>query len=115
MGKRLKDARLDLGLSQEELGKLVGVSKVSISGYEKGRKTPNLKTFLKLIEVLNINIDYALGQELIIKEEKEEYILKLSSIDINIINEIKQNKYVYNKFIDNPKRTVQLIEMKLRD
>lgn len=36
VGDRIREAREKLNLSQEELGEKIGVTKVSISGYEKG-------------------------------------------------------------------------------
>ena len=49
IGERLKEARIAKKLSQETLVNLLGVSKVSICGYEKGTRTPNMSNFLKLI------------------------------------------------------------------
>ena len=48
IGKRLKEARIKKGMSQEELGNILGVSKVSICGYEKGTRTPTMENFLDL-------------------------------------------------------------------
>ena len=45
IGKRIKDMRLEKGLSQQELGDLLGVTKVSVCGYENGTRTPSLETF----------------------------------------------------------------------
>ena len=38
LGYRLKELRERKGLSQEKLGKLTGVTKVSVCGYELGKK-----------------------------------------------------------------------------
>lgn len=48
--KRIRKAR---GLTQEELGNIVGVSKSSISQYESGNKTPSFEIALKLAEALD--------------------------------------------------------------
>ena len=40
VGERIKEARLTKNMSQQELGDKMGVTKVSISGYEKGTRTP---------------------------------------------------------------------------
>ena len=37
IGKLIKDARIAKGLTQEELGELVGVQKSAIAKYENGR------------------------------------------------------------------------------
>jgi len=46
IGERIRKARLEKGLSQEELGKIIDVSKVSICGYEKGTRTPTLENLM---------------------------------------------------------------------
>ena len=63
IGKRLKEARLKKSMSQEELGNLLGVSKVSICGYEKGTRTPTMENFLDLIKILELEPDYVLGRD----------------------------------------------------
>ena len=40
IGKRIKDMRLEKGMSQQELGDMIGVTKVSICGYENGNYPP---------------------------------------------------------------------------
>ena len=47
-GNVIKRERCKRGLSQEQLGEMIHVSKVSICGYEKGTKTPTLENLLKL-------------------------------------------------------------------
>ena len=50
---RLKSARIQRGLTQEELGRAIGVSKQAISQYEHGRKKPNSRTLVALARYLN--------------------------------------------------------------
>lgn len=56
MGTRIKEARLAKGLTQEELGNLVGVQKSAIAKYENGRVV-NIKrsTLQKIASALNMN------------------------------------------------------------
>lgn len=55
IGQKIKQARLAKGLTQEELGKLVGVQKSAVAKYENGRIV-NIKrsTLQKISDVLNI-------------------------------------------------------------
>ena len=61
-GERIKKLRKEKGLTQEELGRKVNVTKVSISGYENGNRTPDTETLQKLADVLDTNTDYLLGR-----------------------------------------------------
>ncbi|MEQ5348875.1 helix-turn-helix transcriptional regulator [Proteus genomosp. 6] len=60
--KRLKEARLRAGLSQEKLGILAGIDEASASArmnqYEKGKHTPDFNTVEKLAKILNIPVSY---------------------------------------------------------
>ncbi len=113
IGERLKEARLEKNLSQETLGNLLGVSKVSICGYENGTRTPNMSNFLKLIEILDLDAKYVLGMDVnVVNEENEEYPVKMATNDIKIVEEIKKSRELYNMFCTNPKRTVDRIKSK---
>jgi transcriptional regulator with XRE-family HTH domain len=54
LGERLRAARRNNNLSQEELGKLIGASKQQISKYEKAVDTPSLSRLVQLLATLNI-------------------------------------------------------------
>jgi len=48
-------------MTQDELGELVGVTKQTISGWERGRRLPSADDLVKLCNVLNCSADYLLG------------------------------------------------------
>lgn len=56
MGEKIKQLRIDAEMTQEELGKILGVQKSAIRKYEKGEVT-NIKrsTIKKLAETFNIS------------------------------------------------------------
>ncbi len=115
IGKRIKDMRLEKGMSQQELGDLIGVTKVSICGYENGTRTPSLDTFCILADIFETTTDYLLGREVpVVTEDGSEYIGVVSRDDINIINEIKHYPTLYGKLIKDVKRYVSLIVKKMR-
>ena len=94
---------------------MLGVSKVSVCGYETGTRIPTLENFLQLIEILDLTPDYILGREIdVIAEDSEPYTVKLSKQDIEIINEFKKYNELYNMLIKDSKRTVELISRKLK-
>ena len=62
-GLRLRKLREEKGLSQEELGKRIGVSKGSIYRYENNVQVPSLDTAKKLAKVLGTTLDHLAGLE----------------------------------------------------
>ena len=64
--KKLKERRIELGLTQEELAKHLFVTKKAVSRWETGRGLPDAALLLKLAETLGITID-----ELFSSSEKE--------------------------------------------
>ena len=64
VGSRIKEERIKRGLSQQALGDLLEVSKVSICGYETGTRTPTMETFLELVKVLDVDPNYLLGRDI---------------------------------------------------
>jgi len=59
---RLRALRLKHKMTQEQLGKKINVTKVSISGYENGTRTPDLETLQKIADVFDVTVDYLLGR-----------------------------------------------------
>ena len=114
IGKRIKNARTKKGLTQEELGKLLGVSKVSICGYERGTRTPTMENFLDLIEILEVEPDYLLGRDTKTTTKKNSNITIIAEEDMQIIKEIKNNRELYNLFCTDPKKTIELITRKTK-
>ena len=114
IGSRIKEERIKKNLSQQQLGDLLGVTKVSVCGYENGTRTPTIETFLKIIDILELSPDYILGRDVdVVCEEEEKYTKKLSKEDLDIISEIKLYPKLYNKLCSQVSRTVKLINKKM--
>ena len=109
IGYRLKILRKQYHLSQINLGRLLGVSKVSISNYEKGLRTPSMKTLLAMMRVFDVSADYLLGREVNVVCEDDNFSVMLASNDIKIINELRKQKELYNKISVNPKFFLETI------
>jgi len=115
IGERIKQERINRGLTQLELGQMLGVSKVSICGYETGTRTPTVDTFLKLIEILGLKAEYALGLDMnVVAEEGAEYHVIMAKEDMIIIEELKKHRELYNKLCSEPKRTIELMSRKIK-
>ena len=53
----LAAARVNAGLTQKEVAEKMGVSKVTIISWEKGKTLPNIATARKLAELYEIPLD----------------------------------------------------------
>lgn len=58
IGNMLRERRSQLGLSQEELGKAIGVSFQQIQKYEKGQNRMAAARLFQLAKVLGVSTDY---------------------------------------------------------
>lgn len=61
IGDRIKEARLRAGLTQEELAKMVGVTKGSIANYETGVSVPKVECLYPLMAALGVDANYVYG------------------------------------------------------
>lgn len=115
MGKRIKDLRVEKGLSQQELGDLIGVTKVSICGYESGGRTPSLETFIELADIFETSADYLLGREMtVVNENSKEYVGAVSDKDIELIQELHHYPELYEKITKDIKRFVNLVSKRVK-
>ena len=71
VGQRVKTLRKAKNLTQQNLADMINVTKVSICCYEKGTRTPNLDTFIDLVNVLETTPDYLLGRDIDVVSEDE--------------------------------------------
>lgn len=58
IGHRIKEARLNQKLTQEQLAKAIGVAKSTVTGYEKGNSEPSLAIMAKLMNALNVDANF---------------------------------------------------------
>ena len=57
-GKRLRERRLELGMSQGELARRLGVTSAAVSNYESGQNAVREEVLLKLFWVLDVDPNY---------------------------------------------------------
>ena len=63
-GKRLKELRLERGLSQRALGEVFGVCNQTISFWENGSREPNLDDLLRIANYFDVSTDYLLDEKI---------------------------------------------------
>ena len=62
LGDRLKKLRGEKGISQLELAKVLNISNVMLSRYEKNKRSPDYETLSKLADYYEVSTDYLLGR-----------------------------------------------------
>ncbi len=100
IGKRIKEARENLGLTQAELANLVGVTGSAITNYEKETSHPKEAILYKLFEVLKVDANY-------IFQDVANISKKTNTITIMELNHIKKyrqldthGKYIIDFLLD---------------
>jgi transcriptional regulator with XRE-family HTH domain len=64
IGKRLKELRLDIGLTQRAIAKEVGISSNGYANWEQGKSEPDIKSIIRLCSIFQITADELLGIEI---------------------------------------------------
>ena len=60
--KRLKELRDEKGLTQQEIGNLVNMSKMAVSHWEKGHSEPSIAQLICLSNYFEVTVDYLVGK-----------------------------------------------------
>lgn len=61
INERLKEMRLNAGMSQEELASKLNVSRQSVSKWETGDSLPDILKLKQLSQLYDVSIDYIVG------------------------------------------------------
>ncbi len=87
IGKKIKERREELGLSQEQLAGLLGVGKSAVSNYETNVSSPKETILLKLFDVLQCDANYLYEdylnctEEFAVSSSEKKHIKKYRTLD----------------------------------
>ena len=87
-GERLRELRLDKGMTQEEFAALLGSTKQVLSRYETNQRSPKITLVQQYADKLNVSVDYLLG-------DSEDEVLYA-----DFHPKRKKDGYFYKIFID---------------
>lgn len=78
IGEKIKELRKNSKITQEQLGNAIGVSKMAISYFEKGKKAPGRETLEKIADYFEVTTDYLLGrsEDPELTEEENDIVTK---------------------------------------
>ena len=93
---RLRQLRLDKQLRQEQVARLVGVSKGAISAYETDIRQPSYDILIRLANLYRVSVDYLLGRT----EDRTLDISGLTARGVVIITELVASMSAKNQKLE---------------
>lgn len=106
-GSRLKSLREEKRMTGEELGKVFNVTKVAISNWESGNRSPHHEILSSIADYFDVSIDYLLGRtdEKNSKVKLDESIKTISAKKINVNEDLPDEAY------DKINEYIKMVEM----
>lgn len=89
IGRKIRERRIELGLSQEELGEKLGVSYQQVQKYEKGISQLTVEKLQKIACILDVKIDYFLKEMLLLASETPAPYGGLSREEKNLLKQFR--------------------------
>ena len=81
LGEKIKACRQNVGMSQEKVAELVGVSRQAVTKWEVNQSAPNTENLFKLAEIFGTTVDMLLVSENEVKQSPAEQIYYLYKME----------------------------------
>lgn len=89
IGKRLKDARVLSGLSQENAAKILGIQRPAISEIEAGKRKVSAEEIIQFANTYKVSTSWLLLES---HDSAEDQQLKIAARELGKMNEDDRNK-----------------------
>ncbi|MGF7046285.1 transcriptional regulator with XRE-family HTH domain [Paenibacillus sp. DS2015] len=91
-GNRIAELREIRGWTQEDLSRSIGITRASLSHYEKNRRKPDFEILSKLADKFDVSIDYLIGRtnhaDVEMDEDVRQFVDDLELSDDKILERI---------------------------
>lgn len=74
LGTKLKNARNEKGITQEQAAELLGVSRQTISNWENNKSYPDIVSVIKMSDSYSVSLDHLLKEEKMMKQTYQEFL-----------------------------------------
>lgn len=100
--ERIADERKNAGLTQDELASQLGISRQSITLYEKGARVPDIEVLRKFADFFDVTADYLLGITDNRTSESEIIgdMLGLDDFQINFLKQKTEWRAIWYKYMN---------------
>ena len=99
-GEKLKDARKEAGLSQEQLAQKLSVSRSGVAKWESDKGMPDVNNLKAMAQLLNISVDYLLDEDEKLSFNETKEAIDLDSFEVSGKCREKKDAACYAKFSD---------------
>lgn len=106
LGDIIKESIYRKNMTQKQVAKLLHISPQTLSNFVSNRRLPNLELFVQIAQLLDLDVDYALGLNNHIGED---------SFDIFIATAIKHLSHDQKELLSNQVHYYQIINHLLSD
>lgn len=103
LGDILSDLRVDRGLTQQEVSKMLNISNSSLSAFETGSRAPNNESLVDLARFYDVSADYLLGLS--------AYKASLSTLNEVYIEGVPLGMLIQNLMVLSPKQRVAISQI----
>lgn len=94
--ERLKSLRKQAQLTQVDIAEKLGISQPAYASWERGIKKPTQENLVKIAQILNVSIDYLVGNsDKNLKEEELDNVELLFRMNSNGLTE--EEKIIFKK------------------
>ncbi|MFB5690269.1 helix-turn-helix domain-containing protein [Bacillus cereus] len=94
IGEKIKELRKNSKITQEQLGNAIGVSKMAISYFEKGKKSPGRESLKKIADYFGVTTDYLLGrsEDPELNEEEDKVVTEEGKNIMSLIESLPEDE-----------------------
>lgn len=94
IGEKIKELRKNSKITQEQLGNAIGVSKMAISYFEKGKKSPGRESLKKIADYFGVTTDYLLGrsEDPELNEEEDKVVSEEGKNIMSLIESLPEDE-----------------------
>ncbi|AOZ92322.1 helix-turn-helix domain-containing protein [Paenibacillus crassostreae] len=112
---RIAQLREAQGWTQEELSRSIGITRASLSHYEKNRRKPDFEILTKLADAFNVSIDYLIGRtnqsDLSMDEGVRDFVDNLELSDNKLLDKFNLTIDGRSLSEDEAKRFIAFVRM----
>ena len=109
-GKKLRNLRKKVGLTQANLAKKLGISPSTVGMYEQGRREPDSAMLIKIADLFDVSVDY-----LVNFKKRKKYSKNADEIADKIEFMLRNREYLKNNKISISNETLNYIVQAVKE